>query len=251
MALSGEDNQVIASPLVMPPKLALVREAIARLDTLGQRGGPRSKVMGLDTATMEQLCERLADRQIAWSDAHKWLNKELGGTEEEEIVKQDVIYRFKNHFCPVYDQVRAEHAQRIARLTVAHATDGNVLSAGRVMRHRWVNLLTEKLIATDSLEDMSPAEMSAAMNTLKAIDEGEIKQQELALKVADSDRKAARAQADLRKAELELEKLQQQVNEAKAKYDAAMTAQQSKRSDGRLTAEDIAEAKKAIFGEAA
>ncbi len=236
----------------MPPKIALVREAIARLDTLGQRGGPRSKILSLDAVTMEHLCERLADRQIAWIDTHKWLNKELASEgDEEEIIKQDVIYRFKNHFTPVYEQVRAEHAQRIARLTVDQATAGNMTLQSRVLKHRLISSLTERMIGADSLEDLKPAELSAMLNMLKALDEGDHKQQELALKIAEGDRKAQKLEADLRKKELELEQLQQRVNEAKAKFDAAVQAQQGKRSDGRLTAEDIAEAKKAIFGESA
>src|SRR4051812_42727951 len=105
----------------MPSREEMVREAIARLDT----AGVRSQLLKLDGVMMMDLGLRLTDKTVSVKAALDWLNGELFTPEDVakgDGVDKNAVYRFEKHFRRIYEQVRAENARRIARLSVEHAT---------------------------------------------------------------------------------------------------------------------------------
>jgi hypothetical protein len=187
----------------MPDRVDLVKEAIARFDTLGMR----SQLLALDTPTLEDLGLLLSDREISVREAWVRLNKALGvdvtapGGEAGEAVDIRAVYRWAEKFRPVYAQVRAEHARRIARLSVAAATGEQADAMTRVAQARVTELLAEKLVEANSIEELSSSQVAATLMMVDGWTKAGLKREELALKVADAERKTLDSEA--RRAELQ------------------------------------------------
>jgi hypothetical protein len=239
----------------MPPKSEMVAEAIARFDT----AGVRSQLLTLDTVMLQDLGLRLTDREMPIREAIEWLNKELypqaeqenRGTGEQENggIDKNAVYRFAAHFRDLYQQVRGENARRIARLRVGDVTDGDTSAAARIARARLIDLVAERLVEANTLDDLSGGEMGAAIATVEGWDKGQMKRAELELR----ERKL---QADLHTAQLKQQELQGKLDEAKRKFDEEMAALAARKDGGRGSArllgpEDIAAARKAVFGDVA
>lgn len=218
----------------MPARPVLVREAIARFDTAGLR----SQLLKLDTVTLEALGALLADRKQTVADAVRWLEAELG--EEGEVgVNKNAVYRFSDHFRRLYGQVRGEHARRIARLSVEHATAGRVGAMARVAGARLVDLVTEKLLDTDDLEQLSGRELAGVIATLEGVSKADFKAQELALKTAEAEQRAQKLAAELDRIKLDLEQRRSRLHAAagQAKAEADRKAQQS--GHNSISREDV------------
>jgi hypothetical protein len=207
--------------LRMPARAELVAEAVDRLDGAGLR----SQICRIDRATLRDLGLRLVDRQTTVADAHRWLNAELGAPGiapgdapgdaaggDAEVVDDNAVYRFAEHFRGLYAQVRAEHARRLARLTVADASDGHVGRMRGLATQRLVDLVTEKLVDTDDLEELSNAEVRATLATLEGLTNAEFRQAELALKREEAQRRAE-------KLEQEVERLRQEIELKKTRIE--------------------------------
>lgn len=217
-----------ANNLRMPDRVELIRQAIKRLDV----NKTRVRIVGLSDDVLEGLCLALTDRDQTDADAHRWLEQEIGPGD----VAYKIVNRFGHHFRPVFDQVRREHANRIARLSVESATAGNVDAMHRVANARLIDLVTEKLVETDSLEQMTGTELSATIATIDGITKAQLKREELALKIADAERKAAKLESDLaterlRRAELQ-SKLDRQVKEFASKATETIAAAEATAKDG-------------------
>jgi hypothetical protein len=205
-----------AEKLAMPPRIELVREAVARFDTAGLR----SQLLKLDTSTLENLGLRLTDREISVRQTWEWLNKDLGGTADEPAIDDNAVYRFSDHFRRLYQQVRGEHARRIARLSVDEATASNVQSMHKVANARLIELVTERLVATDNLEELEAKEVMNLIVALDAHSKVELKREELLVKVAASERARLKLQSDLVKAQLERQQLHQKIQNLPAQVKA-------------------------------
>lgn len=223
----------------MPAKPDLVAETIKRFDTAGLR----SQLLKLDTPTLEALGLLLTDRERTIADAVKWLADELG----EDAVNQRAVYRFAEHFRRLFGQVRSEHARRIARLSVADATGEHVGTMHQVATAQLVNLVTEKLVETDNLEQLSGTELSAMIATLDGLTRAKLKEQELALKVADGERKAQKLASDLEKLEqqittmrLDNERRQREIERAGAAA-KQQAEEKAKVSGGAISREEVYE----------
>lgn len=232
--------------LKMPARETLVAEAIGRLATAGLR----SQIVGIDDTTLHHLCYRLTDRTVTVADAHRWLNTELGGTEEDQVVDDNAVYRFADHYRRIYGQVRAEYAKRIARLSVNEATDDNIRDMTRVAQHRLVELTAEKLVEADNFEDVGKA-VDAAMFAIKFSQDAERGAAELELKREQAESRAAKLEQEVRKLELandqaeaELKRIREAASKAKQSVDKAAS------KGDRFTREDVlAMVDKVIKGE--
>ncbi len=195
MTVTTAPNPTPDPQLAMPSREAMVDEAIARLDTLGLR----SQIVDLDTSTLRGLCLRLTDRKVTVAAAHQWLNRELGADIDhgEQVVDDNAVYRFASHFRRVYGQVRSEHAARLARLTVAHATDGNIRSMTRVAQARLVELMAARLVEADNLEDLGPGELKAVMLAVRFAQQAQQDADQLELARRQAEDRAAKLQADI------------------------------------------------------
>ncbi len=183
----------------MPARTELVAEAIARLDTAGLR----SQLLELDTPTLRDLGLWLTDREMTVAQAHRLLCDALGQdggkgpADGEDSVDYKAVHRFAANFRGIYQQVRAEHARRIARLSVADATQGNVDLQARVLQSRLMELVAEKVVETSNLEELSGSEISAVIQTAMGYSNAQLKREELALKVAEGERKGKKLEAEL------------------------------------------------------
>jgi len=228
--------------LAMPARADLVSEAIARLDTAGLR----SQLLALDSRTLADLGLRLTDRNWSVLEAVRWLNIELGHSPDDDMpsggIDKNAVYRFAAHFRRLYAQVRAEHARRIARLSVEAACDGEIASMARVAQSRLMDLVAERLVETDNLEELTGSEMSAAIATVDAWARGQIKREELALKMAESERRARKLEADLQVTQARLAALGGRVKAAaeEARRDVRAAAADSR--DGRLSVDEVYQA---------
>ncbi len=192
-----------AANLSMPSKVAMVDETIARFDT----AGVRSQLLALDGATLRGLGLMLTDKAVTVLEAYLWLEKECGGTVEEPAYNKNAVYRLAEHFRRIYAQVRREHAQRLARLTVEHATEGNVAAMQQVAHNRLSELLAERLVESDSLEDLTPSELGAMISAQANYQAGQLELAKLKLKQAEDLRKATKLEDDLKTSELKRQEL--------------------------------------------
>lgn len=208
----------------MPAKSDLVAEAVARLDTLGLR----SQILKLSSEMLCDLGLRLTDRNVTVLDCWKWLNAQQGvdvaDSDQQEVVDQNAVYRYAEHFRRIYGQIRGEHARRVARLTVEHATDASVRQMGAVAVHRLTELVAERLVESDSLGDLSGGELNAAIATLDGLSRAEFKRQDLALRAAEAEGKARKLEADLALARQKLDDLPRRVRVIEQQLQAAQAA---------------------------
>ena len=225
---SGTDPK---GALAMPSRHELVAEAVARLDTLGLR----SKVIDIDTATLQGLCLRLTDRTVTVADAHKWLNKELGADVEKgdpQVVDDNAVYRFADHFRRIYGQVRREHANRLARLTVDHATDSNIQNMTRVARSRLAELTAEKLVGADDLDDLNRRDIAAALDSVQMSLKAEYDTARLDLARKQAEDRAVKLEAEVERLTLENDKrrseLQRSIEAAKKDVQSAVEGKANK-----------------------
>jgi DNA-directed RNA polymerase subunit F len=197
--------------LRMPSKPEMVEETIARFDT----AGVRSQLLTLDGPTLRGLGLLLADANVTIQEAYRWLEKESGGTEEEPAYDDNAVYRFATHFRRIYAQVRRERANRIARLSVDSVTAGDVDAMHRVSQARLAELFAEQLVATDTLDELRPAEVSAAIT---AITNHQAKKLQSDLETADLKRKEL--EDSLKTADLKRQELGQKLGGVAAKIKA-------------------------------
>lgn len=181
--------------LRMPMREDLVRESIARYDVLTGT----SKVLGLSEPDLLDAGLMLTDRALSTQKAWTQFNTGLNATDDDPVVARSTWYRFAERFRSVFGQVRAEYAQRIARLTVTEATDDSIRSMTRLARHRLGELVAEKLVTTDDVDEV-----------LKDLPK-------LAMALADAER----AQIAGEKLELDRLNYERRLSETEAKLDLA------------------------------
>lgn len=195
----------------MPSRTALVDEALRRLETAGLR----SKLLELDSATLRDLAIRLTDMKLTVADAYRWLNESLGGddTSGGQVVDDNAVYRFAANFRQLYRQVQSEHARRLVRLSIDQATHGNVTAQAQVAQARLIELVAEKLVETDNLEDLSSKDLAGVIATVDAWTKGQIKAAELELKREQAEHRAAKLEADIERMQREQARKDRQIEE--------------------------------------
>lgn len=145
-------TQAAANNLNAPTRSDRVREALMRFETCTSRP---STMLALAEEQLFEIGLLLSDPKLSISDAWQQTNDLLGAGEDGgESVSRSTFYRFADKFKKLLAQVTAEHARRKIRLTVDDATDGRITSLNRLSRHRFAELLAEKLVDTDSIEEI-------------------------------------------------------------------------------------------------
>lgn len=198
----------------MPSREVMVREALEMMVS------KRSQLLrDVDRTTLGDLCMRLVDIQTPISAAHQWLNAELGGTSNDEVIDDNAVYRFANNFRPIYFQVRAGYVRRMVRLNVEHATDGRIRDVHQLAKARLIDLVTEKLVDMDDLEQVRTDQLSAMISTIEGFSRGQMKEAELELKREQAEQRAHKLEAEVEKLRLENDKrkrdLQTAIEQAK------------------------------------
>ncbi|MEO0966229.1 MAG: hypothetical protein AAFY08_14060 [Planctomycetota bacterium] len=215
------------APEGVPSRPRLVDEALARFEVLGIR----SRLLGLDSATLRDLGLRLVTPPRNVAAVHRWLNAELGVSDEavaegreagEGGVDDNALHRFDAHFRKTYEQVRREHARRVARLTVEHATDGNIRSMTRVAQLRLVELTAEKLVEAENFDDLGKA-VNAAMFAVKFAQDRDLAVADFERKQRETSAKLELAEKRTAKLEAEVARLNQDIEERQRRLDAAVT----------------------------
>jgi hypothetical protein len=184
--------------LRMPSRDWLVDEALVRLEAKGLK----TKLFQLDEVTLKALCMLLTDRTFDGGDAYRWLNKELGADVEKgdpQVVDDNTIHRFVRNFKRMYGQVRSEQAQRIARLDVQNATDGNTRLMNRFSQNRMQELYAQRLAEAENLEDLSPAEIREIRAGVQLQMQAEYDTARLELERQKAEDRAAKLEAEIEK----------------------------------------------------
>lgn len=231
--------------LRMPNREALVGEAIARLSTRPIR----SQLLKLPDEILAALCLRLVDRTLTFADCWEWLNGELLAIGERAI-DDNAVYRFKDNYLPIYDQVRAEHVRRISRLATDQVFDGAVGDMARTSKIRLFELLTEHLLDLNDFDSINPKQLTSIIGALTAHDAGDMKEREFDLKLQEAERRAEKLQQEIEKLRLENEERERKQRVAAEAVKTEATKQASK-SDGKIDIDDVhALVDKVIKGEA-
>ncbi len=169
-----------------------------------------------------------------------WLRQ----TDEEPVVARSTFYTFADRFKSLYGQVSAEYARRIARLSIEHATDKNIRDMTRLARHRLSELVAERLVSADEVEDIEKnlPRLAAALSDAEA---AQLQADKLDLARQQYERQMQETEARLDLAEQRSKRLQQQVEEAERKHRQAIenakqaTTTKASTSGGKLTEADV------------
>ena len=98
----------------------------------------------------------------------------------------------------------------MARLSVAHATDGNISAMTRLARNRLAELVAEKLVAVDSIDDVDK-QVGRLASVVADAETARIKTDELGLKRQDLQRRLDESEAKLERARLDLDERKRQL----------------------------------------
>jgi hypothetical protein len=227
----------------MPPKSQLVREALESMAV-----DRKSKVFGIDSVTLHEFATLALRGEKFRADAIRWLRDELGDPGGEHTGSDATLYRFIEALEAAYYRQRKGFASRIARLSVDSATQGNIADMTRVGWNAAVELVTEALIATDDVEQVMK-NLPKLIGTLSEAQHALDRRDKLELSERDLERRVAESEAKLALAEQRRTEIEQRLTQAQRRFDAEMKSLAAKKSGkSQITEEDIAEARRLVFG---
>lgn len=213
----------------MPDRVALVRDTVRRLDTAGLRS---SVLREVPDTMLEDLGLRLTDPRAEIREAAAWLE------EQGVAASRAGVYRFASHFRRIYDQVRAEHARRLAQLTVdAPGTAAATRALTAAGQHRIVELATAKLLEISDWDELKGGDKNAVMLAVKFAQEAGVDADKLALARQDAETRAAKAEAELAVLRQRLDRLPDQVKALQKRLDSlSKAAKQGRPLDAKILA---------------
>lgn len=207
----------------MPDRSQRVREALLRFESASQRPG---SVLELADDQLFEVGLLLSDPSLSIADALRKTNETLGGAE----LSKSAFYRFADRFKALLNQVTAEYAQRIARLTVDEATDSRIHEMTRISRFRLGELIAEKLVSTDNLDEV--AKVLPKLATIVAdAERGKRDDEKLELDRLNYERRLSETHARLEVAEQRVAQMQLDTERKQARIDERLTQLQT-RFDG-------------------
>ena len=205
----------------MPDRSQRVRETMLRFESMSRRP---SSMLALDDDQLFQVGMFLSERELSISDAWLETNALLGPDEE---VPRSTFYNFADRFKSTLRQVTAEYAQRRARLSVSNATDDSIRNMTKLARHRFVELLAEKLVSTDDL-----AEIDRYMSKMGALladsERAQLGEEKLELDRLNYERLVRETRAKLDLSEQRVEQMQQDAERKRARIDERLSQLQSR-----------------------
>ncbi|MEM9414989.1 MAG: hypothetical protein AAGA29_05855 [Planctomycetota bacterium] len=234
-------TDAVADNSQMPNRSERVDETIRRFESATDRPG---SLLELSTPDLFEVGLLLSDRKLSTAEAWRQTNKLLGGDDDNPVVARSTFYRFADRFKALLGQVTAEYAQRIARLSVAEATDDSIRSMTRLTRHRMVELLAEKLVTTDDVDEVLKDLPKLAM-ALSDAERAQHNADKVELDRLNYERRLSETEAKLDLAEQRSKRLQQQIEDAERKHRQAIesakaaTTKQAKTNRGQLTESDV------------
>ncbi len=230
----------------MPDRSERVRETIRRFESSSARP---SSLMAMSDPDLFETGLLLTDRKLSIADALKQVNTMLGGTDEEPVVARSTFYVFADRFKSLYGQVGAEYARRLARLSIEQATDANIRSMTRLARHRLSELVAERLVQADEVEDIEKnlPKLAAALNDAEHV---QLKADKLELERQQYERQMRETIAKLDLADKRAAEIEQRLTQAQARFDVELKQLTRKASGGKteISDNDIAEARRLVFG---
>lgn len=199
----------------MPDRSQRVREALLRFESASQRPG---SVLELADDQLFEVGLLLSDPALSIADALRKTNETLGGAE----LSKSAFYRFADRFKSLLNQVTAEYAQRIARLTVDEATDSRIHDMTRISRFRLGELIAEKLVSTDNLDEV--AKVLPKLATIVAdAERGKRDDEKLELDRLHYERRLSETHARLEVAEQRVAQMQREAELKREKIEERLT----------------------------
>jgi chaperonin cofactor prefoldin len=217
-------TEAAANIPTMPDRSQRVREALLRFEQVSDRP---STLLKLDQVTLFEVGLLLSDPKLSIAEAWRESNAVLGvAPDAEPIIARSSFYRFADRFKALLGQVTAEHAQRRARLSVASATDDNVRNMTRLSRHRFVELLAEKLVSTDDLGEIEKY-MSKMSALLADAERAQLAGEKLELDRLNYERLVQETRSKLEVAEQRIEQMQADAERKRSRIDERLSQLQS------------------------
>lgn len=199
----------------MPDRSQRVREALLRFESASQRPG---SVLELADDQLFEVGLLLSDPSLSIADALRKTNETLDGAE----LSKSAFYRFADRFKALLNQVTAEYAQRIARLTVDEATDSRIHDMTRISRFRLGELIAEKLVSTDNLDEV--AKLLPKLATIVAdAERGKRDDEKLELDRLHYERRLSETHARLEVAEQRVAQMQREAALKREKIEERLT----------------------------
>src|SRR5690606_10035670 len=122
----------------------------------------------------------------------------------------------------------------------------------RLSQHRLSELVAEQLVSIDNLEELDAKQVSAAMFTIKFAQDAQLQADKLSKAKELADARIAKLEADIQRSNADLELKVKKLEQMQATVDREIEARKLKGgSSTQLTADDIIEVRKALFGDAA
>jgi len=211
---------------------AWLADAIVSLRT---RGGIIAQLgcMKLPTPIFNELCERIigaVGRDRGVDSVVEWLHGEL-----PDAPSRSAIYRFAGYLREEYRAARSIDRRRSAKELVATISDGEPEALQMALNLNLTERLGDMLDSCGDLASLDPKTFAATVAGVRAVSQ-----------TAFDKRKMDKA---LQRANAQIERLELLNQEMKGKFEAAAKTLQTKASGGRkITDQDIAEARRAIFG---
>ena len=226
----------------MPSDVTLVREAVDSFDTEPSR----SRLMGVEKPMLVELGLIIVDKDRHAHEGFEHMAAEFG----DAAVRKSAYYEFVAEFRSRFDRIRRRYRERLARLNIEHATKGHGDDMASVLQVQLMRLLAEKAVGTDDLAQLEGKELGAMIAMIDGWTRAAMKREEIDLKVAEGERKAAKLEEDLRKLRIENDQREERRKQAaeKAKGDVDRIANQK----GEITRADVLQMIDSIMkGEAA
>lgn len=234
MTKTTDDN------LRMPSTADLVAETVDTFETQKCK----ARIVGLDRGTLISIGIQLIERDIPTVEVWRCLTKEHG----EDVCSRSAWFVYAAEFRERFDRVRKAHRNRIARLTVGDATDGQVNDMARMIQFNLVSLMAERVADAQTLENLTGKDQQAMMIMLDNLTRAAQKERELELKADESERKAAKLEEDLKKSELQRRQMLQKIEEYTRQVEETIKSKQSSRTSDKITPEEIAEIRRTVLG---
>lgn len=172
-------------------------------------------MLALDKSTLVDVGLSLVDRQRHNIEAYEIVCRDMG----DEAISQSAFYRFASEFKTRYDRIRKKYRERLARLSIDQATSGQAEGMAAVLKTQLFRLMAEKVVDTDDLAQLQGRELATIVSMIDSWTRAKDRDREFVLKSAESEQRAAKAEAELALVQQRLDRLPEQVKLLRQRID--------------------------------
>jgi len=200
----------------MPSPRELVAETVDCFDV----DKSKSSVLALDRPMLIDVGLILVDRERPDLDGYQHIIEELA---DEFAVSRSAYFRWASDFRHRFSAVRQTHRQRLAKLSIEHATQGRTDDTAQLLIAQMMRLAAERAVDADDLAQLEGKELSSIIAMIDGWSRGKHNQAKLDLTQQQHEQRAEKLQAEIEKLQIDNEQRRQQLvaaeREVKAKVE--------------------------------